>query len=44
MGNHDFYGYYDLSSMPEGYSKEIRHNVHAYYNEVVHVGDVDIIV
>lgn len=44
FGNHDFYGYYDLSEMPDGYTKEIRPNIHAYYNAVVHVGDIDIIV
>ena len=44
LGNHDFYGYYDLATMPDGYCKPIRHNVHAYYNKVVPLGDVDIIV
>ncbi|MBQ2151353.1 MAG: metallophosphoesterase, partial [Bacteroidales bacterium] len=44
FGNHDFYGYYDLATMPEGYCKQIRHNVHAYYNKVISLGDVDIIV
>lgn len=44
LGNHDFYGYYDLATMPDGYCKEIRHNVHAYYNKVVSIGDIDIIV
>lgn len=44
LGNHDFYGYYDLSSMPNGFCKQIRHNVHAYYNSVVHIDDIDIIV
>ena len=44
FGNHDFYGHYDLSSMPDGYRKQIRHNVHAHYNDVVHVDDIDIIV
>ena len=44
LGNHDFYGYYDLATIPEGYCKQIRHNVHAYYNKVVSLGDVDIIV
>ena len=44
LGNHDFYGYYDLATMPEGYCKQIRHNVHAYYNKVISLGDVDIIV
>ena len=44
LGNHDFYGYYDLATMPDGYTKEIRHNVHAYYNKVVSIDDTDIIV
>lgn len=44
LGNHDFYGYYDLATVPDGYCKEIRRNVHAYYNAVVHIDDVDIIV
>ena len=44
FGNHEFYGYYDLATMPDGYSKQIRHNVNAYYNSVVHLGDTDIIV
>lgn len=44
LGNHDFYGYYDLATMPEGYCKEIRHNVHAYYNKVVSIENMDIIV
>ena len=44
LGNHDFYGYYDLATMPDGYCKQIRKNIHAYYNAVVHIDDVDIIV
>jgi len=44
LGNHDFYGYYDLSTMPDGFRKQIRHNVFAYYNNVVHLDDTDIIV
>ncbi len=44
LGNHDFYGYYDLATMPDEYCKEIRHNIHAYYNAVVHLPDIDIIV
>ncbi len=44
FGNHEFYGYYDLATMPDGYRKQIRPNVHAYYNSVVHLGDTDIIV
>ena len=44
FGNHDFYGYYDLATMTDGYCKEIRPNVHAYYNSVVHLDDIDVIV
>ena len=44
LGNHDFYGYYDLATMPDGYCKQIRPNIHAYYNSVVHLQDTDIIV
>ena len=44
LGNHDFYGYYDLVTMPDGYCKEIRPNVHAYYNSIVHLPEADIIV
>ena len=44
LGNHDFYGYYDLATMSDGYCKEIRPNVHAYYNKVVSMGDIDIII
>ena len=44
LGNHDFYGYYDLSSMPNGFCKQIRQNIYAYYNSVVHLDNIDIIV
>ena len=44
LGNHDFYGYYDLAIMPDNYCLDIRPNVKAYYNSVVHLPDVDIIV
>ena len=44
LGNHDFYGNYDLATIPDGYCKQIRPNVKAYYNGVVHFEDVDIIV
>ena len=37
LGNHDFYGYYDLATMPDGYCLDIRHNVKAYYNQVLHL-------
>ena len=44
LGNHDFYAHYDLSTMPDNYCRQIRHNVHAYYNSVVSIGDIDIII
>lgn len=44
LGNHDFYAHYDLATMPDGYCKQIRHNVYAYYNSIVHLQDIDIIV
>jgi Icc-related predicted phosphoesterase len=44
LGNHDFYGFYDLATMSEGYRLDIRHNVAAYYNDVVHLDGVDVIV
>ena len=43
LGNHEFYKYYDLSTMRDGSICEIRKNVHWYYNEVVNIGDVDFI-
>lgn len=44
FGNHDFYGYYDLATISNGFCKEIRHNVYAYYNNVVHLDGIDLIV
>lgn len=44
MGNHEFYKYYDIATLHDGFCLEIRHNVHSYYNAVVHIGDVDFIV
>lgn len=42
-GNHEFYKYYDLSSVKDGCEGEICSNVHYYYNKVVRVEDVDFI-
>lgn len=42
-GNHEFYKFYDLASMKDGDCMEIRKNVHCYYNAVVHVDGIDII-
>jgi len=44
MGNHEFYKYFDVHSLGDGYTMEIRPNVHSYYNAVVHIQDVNIIV
>lgn len=44
LGNHEFYNYYDLSTMHDGLEGEIRHNVHYYYNKVIHIEDTDFII
>ena len=44
MGNHEFYKFFDISTLEDGYKLLIRHNVAAYYNSVVSVDDIDIIV
>ena len=44
FGNHEFYEYYNLASLVNGTDVPIRPNVHCYYNQVVHIDDVDIIV
>jgi len=44
FGNHEFYQGYDLSKMENGFKYKIRENVYYYYNCVVTIDDVDIIV
>ena len=44
LGNHEFYKYYDLSTMHEGLVGEIRPNVHYYYNGVVRIENTDFII
>lgn len=44
MGNHEFYKYYDIATLPDGYCLEIRHNVHSYYNAVIRIENIDFIV
>ena len=44
LGNHEFYKFYNLASMHDGLIGEIRPNIHYYYNAVVHIQDIDIIV
>ena len=43
LGNHEFYKYYDLSTMTDGLIGEIRPNVHYYYNKVVRIEETDFI-
>ena len=43
MGNHEFYKYYDVTTLPDGYLLEIRPNVFSHYNGIVKIGDTDII-
>ena len=44
LGNHEFYKYYDLQLMTDGTVGKIRKNVHYYYNRVIEIGDVAIVV
>jgi predicted phosphodiesterase len=44
LGNHEFYQYYDIALLQNGFCGEIKPNVHFYYNSVIHYGDIDIIV
>ena len=44
LGNHEFYNHYDLATMHNGMVGKIRHNVYWYYNCVVKLGNVDVIV
>lgn len=44
-GNHEFYKYYDIDTMFDGWDLEIRENVHCRYNAVVPLSsDIDLIV
>lgn len=42
-GNHEFYKYYDIATLQDGELLEIRPNVKVYYNAVVTLEDVDMI-
>ncbi len=44
LGNHEFYQGADPTDFPDGFVGEIHHNVHYYYNAVISVDDIDIIV
>lgn len=38
-GNHEFYKYYDIDTMTDGWDLEIRKNVHCRYNAVIPLSD-----
>jgi predicted phosphodiesterase len=44
VGNHELYKYYDLAQIPQGLVCSIRDNVKCYYNAVVQLGNIDLIV
>lgn len=44
LGNHEFYKFYDVSTLKDGLCGEIRRNVHYYYNAVVRIGTADLII
>lgn len=44
MGNHEFYKYFDIATLSDGFCMEIRPNVHSYYNAVVRVEDTDFVI
>lgn len=43
-GNHEFYDGYDLAKMRDGERMKIRKNVFFYYNGIIHLDDIDIII
>jgi predicted phosphodiesterase len=44
VGNHELYKYYDLAKMPQGLVYSIKDNVNCYYNAVIQIENVDLIV
>jgi predicted phosphodiesterase len=42
-GNHEYYAFYDIASLPESFRMELFHNVHICSNTIEHIGDIDII-
>ncbi|MDR1938479.1 MAG: metallophosphoesterase [Tannerellaceae bacterium] len=44
IGNHELYKYYDLAEMPQGLVCSIRDNIKCYYNAVIRIENIDIIV
>ena len=44
FGSHEFYNNYDISTIEDGFKYKVRDNVYYYYNCVINIDDVDIIV
>lgn len=42
-GNHEFYKYYDISTLPDGKILSVRPNVNVYYNGVIDLKGVELI-
>ena len=42
-GNHEYYAFYDLASVPKSFRWELASNIHICSNTVEQVGDIDII-
>lgn len=42
-GNHELYKYFDINNLTEGWTEEIRANISAVYNKVIHLNDIDLI-
>lgn len=43
MGNHEFYKFFDIGTLRDGYRMEIRPNVFSHYNDVERIGETDVI-
>ncbi len=44
VGNHEFYQFFDIDTLYDGWMLAIRHNVHCYYNWVIRLDeDIDLI-
>ena len=44
VGNHELYKYYDLAQVPHGLVCSIRNNVKCYYNAVVRIESIDLVI
>ncbi|MCC8197429.1 MAG: metallophosphoesterase, partial [Tannerellaceae bacterium] len=43
VGNHELYKYMDLAHIPQGRVHSVRDNINVYYNDVIHLDNIDII-